>query len=400
MSYSSFSKVCIVAITLFFSFTLSAQLSTEEMKSVDKSVELYQSQKYDKAIELIHPVIINHPNNEDLWTKLIVYENDRYETEFNRLLASLSKQINKGKSNIKLNDEKLNEYQNEMLAACLLATLYCERQELASNLLDRFLLMPSVDTAIGDEAKSKCDAGDQDYNGQDWSAAIRDYKKAVDIDSNYFNATYSLGVCYYKDEDFEKAATWFKKAIRIEPERTISYKSLSDTYLELKDYDNAKNACIDGIIIYPDVGFFLRLEKIADKMNKTFQRHWQLRLDFPNDITLNQDPVNDAPWKYYRDAKDKISNDCNEEGIIKHAAAGDPKYLETFSWDYMLKKSNPENESDYPEFKFARKMQDAGYLDCYVFVSMYHYNFAKQYKDFAKNNKDRIRTYINTYLFN
>ena len=62
----------------------------------------------------------------------------------------------------------------------------------------------------------------------------------------------------------------------------------------------------------------------------------------------------------------------------------------------MLKKS----DTDEKEFGFARKMQDAGYLDCFAMVSMFHISFWDQYKAFrdADGNRARIKTYIETYL--
>ena len=45
-------------------------------------------------------------------------------------------------------------------------------------------------------------------------------------------------------------------------------------------------------------------------------------------------------------------------------------------------------------------MKEAGYLDCYVFISAFHYDHFEQYKDFSENNEDRIKTYIEDYLTN
>jgi tetratricopeptide (TPR) repeat protein len=206
-------------------------------------------------------------------------------------------------------------------------------------------------------------------------------------------------MAYYKQEDYEKSIPWFKRASVIQPGMSTAYMGLADTYIALKQWENAKNACIDGILVYPDAGYFVRLGTIADKMDKVYRRHWQEHIVTPNDVTLTQTPPNTGPWVYYRSAKDKIADYCNDDGVItKSIEFTQQKYLEVYSWEYMLKKSTPAEEDDYKEMEFARKMQTEGYLDCYAFVSCYHVNFHKQYKDFSKHNADRIRTYINTYL--
>ncbi|HTL80311.1 MAG TPA: tetratricopeptide repeat protein [Bacteroidia bacterium] len=400
MKNSSLRSVIIFLITLFISGNSFAQLSTADAKAVEKSKGLYAKGKYDKAISTLVAVQSKNVFNSDLWNFRIIYESDRYDAEYTRLYNDIVKQYKAGKTDIKVDDSKLNSYKVEMLFACVQATMYAEDQELASNLLDRYLVTPSVDTAVDDKAKESYDAGDEQYNTQNWNAAIREYKKALEVDSNYFSAAYSIALAYYKNEEYDKAVPWFQRCIRIEPKKSITYRSLADTYMQLKQYDDAKNTCIDGILIYPDVNFFNTLQKIADKLDKKFDRHWQERWTYPNAMNMVQDPMTATPWQYYREAKDRVIDYCDDNGILKKAADGsDQKYMETFSWEFMLKKSQESDETDFPQMAFARKMKDAGYLDCYVFVSMYHYYIHEQYKDFAKNNAQRIRDYINNYLF-
>jgi tetratricopeptide (TPR) repeat protein len=398
MKNAMMKTVCSVLVGLLLSISSFAQWTASETKAVDKSVKLYNSGKYDKAITTISKVQDAHPFDEKLWSYRVVYEHDRYNAEYNRVLGVIIKQSNAGK-NVKVNTEKLTSYKISMLVACLQATMYAEKEELASNILRNYLVDPDVDTAIGDAAKEHYEDGDKEYNNENWTGAIKEYKKAVAKDSNYFNATYSIGMAYYKNSDYEQAIPWFKKAIRIEPDMANSYISCAESYIELKQWENAKNMCIDGILVYPEVTFFEKLEKCADKMDKSFSRHWQERIVTPNDITSTQSTPSSGPFQYYRTAKDKISDNCNDDGIVtKTASFTEQKYLESYSWEYMLKKSSEDEEKDYPEMKFARKMQEAGFLDCYCFVSCYHVNFHKQYKDFSKKNADRIRTYVNTYL--
>jgi len=66
--------------------------------------------------------------------------------------------------------------------------------------------------------------------------------------------------------------------------------------------------------------------------------------------------------------------------------------MEVYSWEFMLDKGQGS------ELSFARKMNEAGYLDCYVFISMYHISFHEQFAKWSKDNKDRVKTYIDTYL--
>ncbi len=58
----------------------------------------------------------------------------------------------------------------------------------------------------------------------------------------------------------------------------------------------------------------------------------------------------------------------------------------------MLKDSKDESLAE------ARRMQDAGFLDCYVLVTLFHPDLYGQYRDFAANNRDKIVRYYRTFL--
>jgi tetratricopeptide (TPR) repeat protein len=385
-----------VLVALVLSLPAFAQYTSAEAKSIQKSKDLYNKGKYDKAITTIKKVQNAHLYDDDLWQLRCIYEYDRYETQFLKDLIALLNKAAKGNANINTDKMKSSEYYSELLVACYSATLVCGRQEMASLILHEKILEPSVDTAISEDASEQYSKGNEDYNNQNYSSAIRSYEKALKIDSMYYRATNKIAMSYYKDEKYEKAIPYFRKAIRIEPKMLDPRQNLVNSHMKLKQWQEAYNACVDGIIQYPDVRYFIKLEEIAEKLGKTFNRHWMSRDYLPNIVTsATQGPITEEPWSYYRDAKDKISDYCNDDGIIKKSQSlTEMKHLESYSWEFMLKKSDTDNK----EFGFARRMQEAGYLDCFAMVSMYHISFNKQYQDFAKNNGDRIRAYFDTHL--
>ena len=66
--------------------------------------------------------------------------------------------------------------------------------------------------------------------------------------------------------------------------------------------------------------------------------------------------------------------------------------MELYSWEEMLKNSK---DSSLDE---ARRMQKDGYLDCYVFVTCFHFDIYSQYLDFTKNNSNKIKEYYKKYI--
>lgn len=385
-----------LAVTFILSIPALAQYSAAEIKTIEKAKGYYSKSKYDKAIATLKKVQLNHFYSNELWELRCAYEYDRYQTQLIADFMSILKKAEKGSTNFDFSKLKSTAYRSELIGACSTSTLVCPKQETASWILHEQFIEPTVDTAVADETKEAYNKASDDYSASNYTAAIRAYEKALKMDSNYYGATYKIAMCYYKDEKFEKAIPFFKKAIRIEPTMLDPRQNLVNCHMKLKSWQDAYNACVDGIVVYPDIRYFVKLDEICDKLGKSFNRHWMERDYMPSMITSTvQTTIADEPWSYYRQAKDKISEYCNDDGIVnKKLEFTDQKYLESYSWEFMLKKTDTEDK----EFGFARKVQKDGYLDCFAMVSMYHISFSEQYSDFSKHNADRIRTYINTYL--
>ncbi|MCU0432294.1 MAG: tetratricopeptide repeat protein [Bacteroidia bacterium] len=377
---------------------LSAQYAAADVKKIEKSKEYFKKAKYDKAVSTLAKVQANpsYYYDNSIWDLRVLYEYFRYKTQYQTDMKELIRKINSPKTyTVDLNKLKFVQYKMEMIGQCKLATLFCEKQSLASSILFDELISTSTDTAVSDEAKTAYRQGDEEYSQENWSAAIKQYQKALREDSTYYNATVSIGMAYEEMEEWEKAASWYEKSKRMQPGRLKPYSGMVKAYSKLKRWDDAYNACVDGIIAYPDNSLFEELANICEKQGKSFNRHWMSRTILPNRMSTNQDPAQKDPWTYYRTAKDKIVDNCNDDGVInRESELTNQKYMEVYSWEYMLKK----DDTDEKEFGFARKMEKEGFLDCFVFVSMYHVNFREQYTDFSKNNAERIRTYISTQL--
>jgi tetratricopeptide (TPR) repeat protein len=395
---SSWKGLIIALVAFLIAAPVFAQNYTAaETKSVEKSKALYNKGKYDKAIATINKVLMAHVHDETLWNLRVVYENTRYNEQYSKDISALVKKMNqKGTVTVDFDKLKSTEYRSELIFACYMATLYADHQRLASSVLHDMKIEPSVDTAISDEARDYRFKGDEEYALQNYSAAIRQYEKAVSEDSAYYTATFDIAFCYYKDEKYDKAAKWFQKAINLQPEMLNPRYYLVESHINAKEWQQAYDACIEGMIQYPFIGYYEQMEKICDKLDKTFKRHWMEREQMPSMITIaNQSISSEEPWSFYSSAKEKIADYCNDEGIIKKSQSlTEQKYLESYSWEYMLKKS----ETDDQEFGFARKMQEQGFLDCFTLFSMFHISVWDQYQHLRDNNRAHIKSYIETQL--
>lgn len=401
MSKNTLAKGLFTALIAFLVCTtaFSQNYTAAETKSIEKSKSLYNKGKYDKAVSTITKVQMPHMYDEELWNYRVLYENTRYQVQLSKDISAIIKKAGKS-GTVSLDFDKLKStgYRQELFVACYMATNYADHQLLASSVLHDMIIEPSVDTSISDKAKAYRAKGDEEYSNQNYSAAIRQYQKALDEDSKYYGATFDIGLSYYKDEKIEQAVTWFKKASELQPEMLEPRYYMIEALKQDKKWDEVYDACIESIIQYPFVDYFTTLETACDKKMKTFKRQWMPRDYLPNMMGVTSQSTPDKePWTFYRNAKDKIYDYCNDDGVItKSQTVTETKYLEVYSWEYMLKKS----DTDEKEMGFARKMKDEGYLDCFAMVSMFHISFWNQYVAFreADGNRARIKTYIETQL--
>jgi tetratricopeptide (TPR) repeat protein len=282
-------------------------------------------------------------------------------------------------------------YFNHLVDTWREATLKCSGAELPSMLLRTFLLdcLPS-DTVFNIKALPAFQLGEDALQKQNYADAIGYFKQALAADSTFFKALMDLGNAYYFKKEYVQAVTVFRQAVRLRPLLQEPRKYLVDALYHMEAFDEAQQEAINALIIYPEVSMFIKLQDVARAEHRNFDRHWTERVVFPN--TVGDQPLNekgDRDWMEYINGFSIVEKYCNKDGlIVQKNELTKTGYAEIFSWEYMLRKTPPD------KFLFARKMQQAGFLDCYVMLSEYHIDFNAQYQDFAKNHPEKLKAYL------
>jgi tetratricopeptide (TPR) repeat protein len=78
-------------------------------------------------------------------------------------------------------------------------------------------------SAQSNDASDYLNRGDSKYLLDDYSGAIADYTKAIEIDPNYALAYFNRGCSKHLLEDYSGAIADYTKAIEIDPNYTIAY---------------------------------------------------------------------------------------------------------------------------------------------------------------------------------
>ncbi|MDD3012829.1 MAG: tetratricopeptide repeat protein [Candidatus Gastranaerophilales bacterium] len=86
------------------------------------------------------------------------------------------------------------------------------------------------------------------YEKGEIKIAIEYFKKAIEINSEYFEAYYNLGVIYYMNEEYDPAIATLKRAVEINKDYD-AYYNLGLSYFSKNDYENAVKSFTQAISI-------------------------------------------------------------------------------------------------------------------------------------------------------
>jgi tetratricopeptide (TPR) repeat protein len=405
----------ILALFLSCSSLLFSQSNPLE-KSLEKAQELIAKQKLEEAEKQITKLLDKNPGYGSAWDLLAKVKYMEYEEskKYDLLLNGNIKVTTKDKDGkeVTSDSDSLNKQLTDILSSVspsklawndFLFTLrkaqllsydaYSSSYYLRVLLVDR-----EVDTAVSKKALKLFDDAEKEFGNKNYEKAIVYYKRAIEEQPDFYKAKLYLGDAYYFMKYYDEAITSFKDAVQTFPHLLEPRKYLVDAYGKRNMYGLALTEAIQAMTVYPDLTMHVKMEDAAHFSNKKIEIKWVPRAVFPNKIKAKPEGeaekmIPKGAWINYKNAETKIRPFCDSSGIItKPNTLTKANYLEVYSWEEMLKSSKE------PALEEAKKMQKLGYLDCYVLVTCFHYDFYDQYVDFVSHNKEKIIDYYNQFI--
>ncbi len=414
------SLLLIAAVCLQTSFLFSQSNPLD--KKMDKVYALVDKQKYSDATESLEKLLEENPEYGKGWDFLSKLRYKAYED---------SKSIDglfSGNMTVTTKDEKGKKTENDSMSKAIVDMIsnispskrafskyiYTFREALlvsdeayhSSTILRQQKIDPETDTAVSKKALKYYNNAEEEFGKKNYEAAAKMYKRAIEEQPDFFKASLYMGDCFFYTGNYVNATEAFQNAVKTFPDLLEPRKYLIDTYGKQKLYDKCVEACIEAMYVYPDLSITEKMSDAAYYMDKKIDFKWTPRGVMPNKIIdTTKSILNDykpekpkpvkEPWTFYVDALINLRPFCNEKGIVTTPnKLTNSNYLEVYSWEEMLK-----NSTD-PLLEQARKMQKDGYLDCYVLITCFHYDFYEQYHDFVIKQKDKVSQYYKKYIVN
>ncbi len=312
-------------------------------------------------------------------------------------------------------------YRYQLINNCRFATLKHERVDSASHYL-RELLIDTVryDTLLSEkELEDMLGAQDYYYN-TDYKRAALALEKIIDGQPTYFPAHYLLAYSYYRMGLDTPCFEQFRYLTQTFPDRPEGFVGMSDYYLAKGEFTAAAAQMLKAIAIYPEDQYFVQLDVIMKRSGKVLKTQWVRREVYPISTAKNYEEIiatDDSPWRYYQQVKSLLFSYADKDGILRPNEFTTERYLEIFAWREMLSEheildsliKDPKKQAAYLKeqnqkgqkkdkkkitFPFARSMDKMGFLDCYVFISLFHHDLYGGFKDFVKSNPDKVEQYF------
>ena len=95
-------------------------------------------------------------------------------------------------------------------------------------------------------------AGDANTKLKQFDAAIKSYKKAIDLKPNFSVSYFNLGVAFQDKGDFKEAIRSYRKAININPEYAAAYLNMGLIFKKLGDLETAIRSFRQATKFKPD----------------------------------------------------------------------------------------------------------------------------------------------------
>ncbi len=329
---------------------------------------------------------------------------DAAKAAINKENAELKKQATSDRKNAKNENDifliPYESYSYELIKNCRLATLKHERVDSASHYL-RILLVDTIryDTMLTqNEMEAMYEAMDF-YYARDFRRAAKKLESITDNHQEYFPGHWILAECYFKMGLDTPSYKQFVYVAQIFPERPEGFEGLSRYFLAKGKYTEAAASIIKAIALYPEDAYFMQLNTILKRTGKNLNSQWIRREVYPLKTDKNYEDIiakEKSPWQEYQQVKSELYSYATEDGILRVNEITTDRYLEYFAWKTMLGRSYDGNlkEGEMQNFPFARAMQKMGYLDCYIFISLFHHDIYGAFKDFVMLNPDKVETYF------
>ncbi len=289
-----------------------------------------------------------------------------------------------------------------------------------STILEQIPAEGAID-ALSEKKRSPAEEvlleGEGAFARGDFDKALEYYEKAAKLDPKLYEAPLFIGDVYFKTKRIEKAGEAYTRAIAVDPGRETAYRYWGNALMQAGQMNEAKEKFIEAIIAEPYNRTPWQFLMGWAQRNKIELTH--PRIDVPRssvkrkddkniDVTamLSEEKDGSSAWTAYSLVRaswmtgDKFEEAYPDEKQYRNSLREEASALNATvdSVEIQLKEGRVKEDSLEISIANLRKLRKAGLIEAYVLLAMANEGIARDYAEYRKNNRDRLRRYLNEYV--
>ncbi len=270
------------------------------------------------------------------------------------------------------------------------------------------------------EAQAAMDDAYRAFASKDYEKAARDYERAARLDPALYEAALYTGNTHYALKNWDKAAEWFARAIAIDGDRETAHRYWGDALMLSGKEEASRDKFFDAIIAEP-------YNQLAWKGLMQWAERSRVKLDHPKiripasvsssasgnvNITVDEGALSNkddgsSTWLVYGLARAGWATDKNgklsekfakaypNEKTYRHTLAEEMDALHLVTVSLKEQKAIKQLE---PSLATLVKLNDAGLLEAYILFARADQGVARDYPEYRKVNRDKLRRYLLDYV--
>lgn len=266
-------------------------------------------------------------------------------------------------------------------------------------------------------AEDALQAGEAAFSSGDFKTALAEYERAEKLDPKLYEAPLFAGDVHYKLKDIDKAAAAYARAITIDPDRDTAYRFWGNVLLQSGRMEESKQKLIEAIICEPYSRAPWQYLSNWGESNQVKLGH--LKIEVPRSSVQRKDDNNISIFVSPTEKADGTAA-WGIYSLVKAGWMSDKKFKEAFPNEKEYRHSLNEEaqslrmaiesvENQIKEGKLKEpaldgsianllKIHRAGMIEPYVLFVMADAGIAKDYVEYRKNNREKLRRYLTDFV--
>jgi tetratricopeptide (TPR) repeat protein len=259
--------------------------------------------------------------------------------------------------------------------------------------------------------------GEAAFSKGEMERAIEHYERALKLDPKLYEAPLYIGDAYHTKGKNDKAYESYARAVAIDPDRETAYRYWGNVLMRENKLKEAKEKLVEAVIAAP----YTRVtwQFLGNWAERSQVRLSHPRIDIPTSSVQKKDDQNITIFVNPSEKKDgsdawmiysigraawmtglKFSQAFPNEKKYRHSLREESESLGMTVESVQTKLKEGKLKESSLEVSIANllKLHRDGLIEAYVLLAMPDAGIASDYAEYRKNNRDKLRRYLNEYV--